>query len=637
MNASRTARLFEVGLTTVKRFAGSIVSIGARLAATAWFARVAVALTSGCGGDPPRVQLVPVEYSCGRPANANQLAIAALTERGEVTRAISTAQAVDITNFPLDTKQLTLEIIVANGERGAIGKTLPLAFDALADGAIVPLFMAPPDGFCPVGDMIEARKSPLIARAGDGALVVGGTGDGGPLATAEYYDPRAATFAPVEIPEALRDASEGLAGVVLTTLPDGRVALSGGARGLLAIFDPTTQAFDAPRALATKRAFHGAAATARGLLVTGGCDSVAAQTCSGLALHSTVELALDGNSLAVGPNLPAAAVAEGGELFDLGDHYIVTGGFGAPDQAFVFALGDSEATPLVGLGAQPSALDGGALLTAFGVAPSAAVRAVTPSRRIVALGDGPERALARLITLEDGRVVALGGGGPAVFYDATGDQWEPLASPTMPPLDAPSLVRLGDGTVLVVGGAPAATHQAFVLRPSLVGPLADKVTAVPSDPGNGVLVPSDPSMVMRTTGWQLVAADDTLAARALVGGPRMARGSITATVTVAGGGVALIGQQVAPERALVARLAPGRPAELEQLGGGVVCSGSMAIELPSGAFDTQLAVTDRVQVKIGANLVLDCPTPATVASGSWGIAALGVGARVSVVVVEVAR
>ena len=36
--------------------------------------------------------------------------------------------------------------------------------------------------------MTAARAQPLVAAAGNGALIVGGAGPGGPLSTAEYFD-----------------------------------------------------------------------------------------------------------------------------------------------------------------------------------------------------------------------------------------------------------------------------------------------------------------------------------------------------------------------------------------------------------------------------------------------------------------
>jgi hypothetical protein len=118
----------------------------------------------GCGTDPARVSLVPVESSCGRPASPNQLAITAYAESGQETRAIGIDRAIDIGDFPFDTRQLGVEILVGGGVAGAIGKTLPLEYGELEGGTVIPIFMAPPNGRCAVGDMIGAHVTADRAR-----------------------------------------------------------------------------------------------------------------------------------------------------------------------------------------------------------------------------------------------------------------------------------------------------------------------------------------------------------------------------------------------------------------------------------------------------------------------------------------
>lgn len=593
-----------------------------------------------CGGDAARLELVPIDRSCGLPANPNQLAITAYADSVQVTKAVGIGQPVDIGDFPLDTKQLGVEIVIGGGVNGAIGKTLPLELAELASGTAIPVFMAPPNGFCNTGDMIEARRAPLVARAGDGALIVGGFGDTGPLVTAEFYDARTAAFTDVVVPEALRDTANGFAGVVLTTLPDGRVALTGGSRGLLTIFDPESGAFGATLAIAPPRAFHGAVATPNGLLVAGGCADVQTQTCAPLPLRSTVEYTLDAQSQLTGPNLAIDAVAEGGQLFDLGSVFVLAGGFGTPGEVHRFAFTDLEATKLTGLRAQPVALDGGALLTAFapdGAPASGAVTVLAPSGAVVDVGPAPMLDGARLVALEDGAIVGFGGGAEVAHYNPTFDDWEldPVVGEGPGVLAAPSTVRIGDGTVLVVGGDAAPSRIAYIYRPSLVGPMSGTLSASPASVTSpGVLVPSDPRTVTRGAMWTLTSPDDSLSARALLGGPRMQRGVLAVTANVEGG-LALIAQQVAPDRALVAHLIPGEPVRLEQLGEGVVCTGAR-FDPPAGAVDAQLTVGDGVEVRIGESVVLACDYAAT-GSGAWGVAASGTNARIAVATVAVTR
>ncbi|HEU0036351.1 MAG TPA: hypothetical protein VFQ53_37320 [Kofleriaceae bacterium] len=623
---------------------------------------LAIVAAYGCGDPPARVALVPIsvgDSACGRPKGANQLSITAFATSGQVTRAVGLGAPIEIADFPADTVQLGVEVLVGGGDTGAAGKTLPLDFGALDDGAAIPVMMAPPGGFCPVGALVEPRRGPLVARAGEGVLVVGGVGPAGPLSTAERYDPRTATFAPVDVPDALQDPVNGLAGAVLATLPDGRVVLTGGSRGLMAIYDPDSGQFGAAFAFAPPRAFHGAIATDGGLLVAGGCNGVAGQTCDALPLRSSFVYDLEGNTLATGPNLAPTAISEGAQLIDSGTDFILTGGFGNPGEASRFTLDDREAELVTGLGAQATLLDGGALFTAFApdaAAKSGLVRVVAPGGGVAALGNGPALVGARLVTLEDGRVLAVGGDPDRIeqdgaarvaLYDPTRDSWAfefPAFTPADAPragdqpatLVAPAAIRLGDGSVLVLGGDAAPSQSAWIYRPSLVGPAAGSVTAVPASATSpAVLTASDPATLTRTPEWVLTAPDDALTARALVGGPRMQRGSVRAIVNVQAGGLALIAQQVTPGRALVAHLVPGEQARVEQLASGTVCTGD-PVELPANPVTATLEVGDGITVRLGDTVVLACNERATDV-GAWGVAADGAGSRIAVATVTVAR
>jgi len=602
-------------------------------------ALVATLLGAGCGEPAARVTLVPVraDDGCGHPKTRAAISLTAFAPSGEAVRAVPLDDAIALDDLPADTVQIGIEV-VAGGEVVAAGKTAPLAFADLPEGTAIPIFMGTLDGFCPTRPMLFPYRNAQVAPAGDGALVI--DGDGG--ATAEYYDRATAEFSEVAVPAAFVDA--GLAGAVLAPLPDGKVAMTGAARGLLAVFDPETRTFGAALALSQLRAFHGAAALdAAHVIVSGGC----AGTCPGTPLRSTIVYDLEGNPEG-GPNLPMDALSEGGQLIDTGIDFVLAGGFGAAGEAYRFALGDAEAQKLAGIAGQPALLDGGAVLTAFApdgaTTPAAASIAIAPGGGLVALRDGPALAGARMITLEDGSVLVAGGGSEIARYVPTFDGWDVHApavdpgAPAPPPWIAPALARLSDGSVLVVGGEAAPSQQAWIYRPSLIGPASGLVIAAPLDPeAPGVLTAPNAATLVRSAGaWELVAPDDTLAARALVGGPRMQRGSVKATVTVTGGGLALIAQQVAPDRALVAELVPGAPARLVDLADGkIVCTGDTVV-LPATGATATLAIGDGVTVTLDDTELLACDHEAT-DSGQWGLAALGPNARVAVTAITLKR
>jgi hypothetical protein len=285
--------------------------------------------------------------------------------------------------------------------------------------------------------------------------------------------------------------------------------------------------------------------------------------------------------------------------------------------------------------------------TASVYAPGAAAAQVIPA--------APPLQGARLVALEDGRVLGFGGdpglpGDPnsrVLTYDPTHGAWqlaEAASQAQTGVLTAPSLARLADGSVLVLGGA--VSPRAWLYRPSLVGPASPSITIIPtSDDAGGTLTAPDPATVTRVASpaaWRLTAPADAAMARALVGGPRMAVGSVQATVHVGGGGVALIAQQTGPGRAIVAELVPGAPPQLVRLDAGdrrVVCSGPGALAPfdPAGPVRLRLAISDHdARLTRDDAEVLACAMAAT-ERGAWGIASLGGGAQLTVDLVTVAR
>jgi len=623
----------------------------------------AMVVAAACSDPAAQVTLAPLGGPCARPAGANLIKITAYTASGERSQSLALDEAIAITDFPADTEQLGVEVIVGGGETGAAGKSAPFrgGFTSLDDGASIPVMMGPPDGFCEVGAMTEPRAQPLVARAGDGVLVVGGVGATGPLLTAEYYDPRTAAFTPVDVPQGLGDP-QGLTGAALASLADGRVALLGGPEHVLLVFDPVSRTFTIGPTLIAPRAFHAAISDgADDVVVAGGCFTVVGGQCSGVALHQVQRYHLDRIGDPDTAGLPVTSGARvGARLFELGvqldghRRYLLAGGAGDPGLADRFELVDEQATTLAGGHAQAVALDGGAVLSAFGGdagPPDGGAAVYAPdAAEAHAIAPAPALAGVRLIDLEDGRVVGFGGdpAGGVVTYDPTRDAWRtalPASGAQPGALTAPALVRLADGSILVLGGAVSA--RAWVYRPSLVGPAAGAVTAAPaSATAGGVLTASDPATVTRTAdalpAWILGSPGDALTARALVGGPRLTTGSLRAVVHVLAGGVALIAQQTGPGQALVAELAPDQPPRLVQLEAGgprTLCSGSAAVEAfdPGRAATVRLAVTERdARLTIDEREVLACGVIATT-RGAWGVAALGAGARLAVDSVTVNR
>ena len=627
-----------------------------------WAPAIGYVALAACSDPAARVTLVPLGGLCGQPLGANQVRITAFTATGDRSQSVGLEETVDIDDFPADTEQIGVEVLVG-GAVGAAGKSPPLAFDALADRAEIRVFMAPLDGFCEVGALTEPRAQPLVARAGAGVLVVGGSGAAGPLSTAEYYDPDTAAFSAVAVPPVLIDDAQGFTGAALAALGDGRVALIGGPHNAFVVFDPVTRSFATDPVLIAPRAFHAALATGdQDVVVAGGCSAVTGRSCSGVPRRDTLRYHLAKLST---PE-PAAELPEAGALrispalFDLGvqldggHRYLLAGGGGDPGLAARFTLDDAVATGVPGGHAQAVALDGGAVLTAYGddaAAPDGTAAVFAPDAAAgQPIARAPAAAAVRLIALEDGRVAGFGGDsqGGVVTYDPTGDTWR-LAAPTSSvvtgPLVAPSLARLGDGSVLVLGGAVSA--QAWLYRPSLVGPATGSVTVVPPSAAVlGALTAPDPATVARTPGaaaaWQLATPTGAALARALVGGPRTATGSVSATVHVTAGGVALIAQQTSPGQALVAELAPDQPAQLVRLGGGTaqpLCTGAAALPAfdPATPAVVELAITGgQARLSIDDATVLACSVAAG-ERGAWGIASLGAGAQITVDSVTVAR
>jgi hypothetical protein len=448
--------------------------------------------------------------------------------------------------------------------------------------------------------------------------------------------------------------ANALIGVVATRLPDGRLLLTGGYRSVFTLFDPKTKAFTGPTLEPAPRSFHAAAALDAGHVVLAGGCTTAAQ-CAASADDSVAEVAFDASGNLVGtivnlPGLPASSKRLGAQLFDDGfasdgtHQLLLAGGVGDPGAADVIAVSGTGATRTVtGLGAQVAALDGGALLGAFapdGMPASGTASVLSPDASVSTIAPGPLLDGARLALVDDGTLVAFGGdaAGRIAVYNPTTNVWMQAASPGDGPaaITAPIAIGLDDGSLLVLGGSPPSA-RAWIYRPSLVGPHSGAATAIAAD---AILTPSDPSTMTRSGGQiTLTSPDDQRRARALVGGPRMATGSVTAAVLVHAGGVGLIAHQATRGRALLAELVRGGPVRVIRLDNGresVVCSGP-GVDLTDRRTISLTVTTTSVIVALGGQSILTCGLTGAPELGAWGIAAVGTAAQVDVMSVAVAR
>jgi hypothetical protein len=610
-----------------------------------------------CNQHAARVTLAPIALpstdDCGNPAASTvAMKITAYTQAQELN---FTADTLD--GLPAGTLQLGIELS-AGGEPVAIGKTAPIAeFADLADGTVLPIAMLPPNGFCHAGDMVAPRLHPAIARAGDGVLVVGGL-DGGSGAAAEYYDSSTATFVMVPVPGQFGSALDGAS---LATLPDGRVAMSVGQGAT--VFDPVKLAFSPPSFLQDLRVDHASLALDdTRLLIAGGCATAAAACGSAdLAWQTSVVYTVDADGRVsmptAEPTLPAMSARFGGALFDPGPledgsrRVLLAAASSDPTSGDEIVIdGPLPATPVTGMYADATLLDGGAVLSAFALDGSAQTGADSIVPPDVPVPTSASPALfappldgARLALAEDGTVVAIGDAMIGAF-DPTTQVWTQItpAGDAPPPLPGPSLVRLPDGSVLVLGGGAMPSATTWLYRPSLVGPNSQQVVALPSGT-QGVLTPTSPGTTMLGSTLTLTAPADDLTARALVGGVRTATGTVSATVASGGGGVVLIAQQTAPGSLLDIQLVPGETPVIERRIAGEITplcsSGSIAAaDFAMGVAFTVTATTASAMLVKSQTTILSCDLsndPGAGAVGQWGIAATANGAiQVSSVIVS---
>lgn len=631
---------------------------------------------AACAGEAPqRVQLRRVSPAsgagCGAAADARQIVVTALGEfaPSEATarsRSTSLAGPWQITGLPVATRVLAVEVIGAGGALRAVGRTAPFSAEEPGETALVPIFMAPPRGFCRTGALAAARSAPLVAAAGRGVLVAGGTGDDGPVRLVEWYDPETGTFAAVD-GQSYGQRAPGLAGASVTALPDGRAVIAGGPETAYQLFVPEALRLEPSRFLPQPRAHHAAAALGDGrVLLAGGCerlDDTGRCTADSLLPGSAV-LDVERGTLDAGPALQTARVA--GQAVSLADgSVLLVGGLDASGQPLTSAerldLARGTSEPVDRLGGSAALLASGAVVTGFapagtGAAAAAAFLAPGESAGAPLPAASPARAGATLTPLEDGSVLALGGAAgsiAAATYSPLGGRFEPIGAAGEAPQarSAHAALRLADGTVLLLGGrddAGRALADAWIFRPPLTGPWTGELIVTFAEPGPAAaLLPRDPrrgSRVAASAGapahYRLVVAAESPQPAApslprewaVVAGPLFARPQLSVRARVDGGGLALLLAFRDASHLHAAVLVPGEPAALWQLEGADVrqlpCARQAVV--PPGLWagtdthSTELGVRGgRLVVLAGGTELLRCAEPPGLAPGLVGVGVVG--------------
>lgn len=636
---------------------------------------------AGCGSDSRTLELVRVQPQadpgCGAASDGRTLLVTALGDfpRSEATAAapsLSTNQRFSIDSFPAETRMLEVVVIGSGGVVRTVGRTAELDLTALDDGAEVPVFMAPPRGFCPTGDGAGApRVDPLVVAAGSGALVVGGTdGSGAPVTDALWYDPGNGAF--TSLGDVFYTDDHGLLGASTTQMPDGRVAIVGGGKPGYQLYDPEAQATGRPGLLDNLRAHHAAVAVDdTHLLLAGGCGDLEADgSCTaGSALLTTVILDVDTGAVEDGPMLARPRI-DGTAIREADGRVLLVGGVddsGAPaaDGERIDPAGNQASEIVAGAtGVARRLPDGGTLVA---LAPSGTTAAATAS--VVPAGESAARSVtdapaprtgATLTTLDDGRVLVMGGqdgaaGPEALLYSPQLGRFDTVDAILDPgdgeiTRDHHGAALLPDGSVLVVGGRSSAGDplgDAWIFRPDLTGPYTADATVTFDDPDGGdlVLVPRDPSQFHReqagggfppTAVLQSTGSGGGLPSEwAIVAGPRFAGVTLTLNARADGGGMAAILGFVGPGDYTTAVLLPGQKARLYRVAAGQpraedTCTGeivSAAALAPNGDL-AEVAVESRgrsLSLTVDGVTLLTCPEIDPPARGMVGIGAVGSG------------
>ena len=595
----------------------------------------------------------PGAETCGAPADARTLIVTAL---GDHPPSGGTAFAPDLAaggslRVPASTRVVAVELLGAGGSLRAVGRTAPFVADALEGGAALPVAMAPPRGFCPVGELAEPRIRPLAAPAAGGVLVAGGRDA---AAGVEWYDPARGRFE--ELDAALYAGSEaGLEGATMTSLADGRVVVAGGAQPAYQIFDPDAMAFGSALLMGETRARHAAVALGDGrLLLAGGCQELGPQgECDEDGLHtSTVILDVDRGELSPGPAL-AAPRLDGIALKESRDAVLLVGGYDADGEPIaggerldLSARASEDVDDLAAVAAAP--LASGSVLA---IAADGALAMLSPGASAAApAGEGAARQGGTATALDDGRILVLGGGEAGLLAPGTGRVADLADAPGAELAVARTdhaAVKLPDGSVLVFGGQGAggeALADAHLFRPDLTGPYTSGVAiafgerdlaeqVVPRDTSRADFLAASgdvPAHLRLESAGEVDAGAPTQ--WGIVGGPRFAAPKLEARVGTDDGVAVLVGFRD-PEARWDVRLREGEPAELWQIEAGEAlrerdCSPAPVPEGALGSIASPALVSIEVGaaglvVRAGGDDVLICPDLRATPFGHVGVAPLG--------------
>jgi hypothetical protein len=631
---------------------------------------VAAALASlGCGsGDGPSLTLrrvVPAaDPECGAPPDGQTLLVAALGEfpAAETTadsRPITAGVQFEITTFPSDTRVLTAQVIGTGGAIRTIGRTAAFQLGDLSDGDELPVFMAPPLGFCRTGPPAVARSGALAARTGSEVLIAGGVDQSGaPVSAVERYLPSSGAF--TSLGDVLYgDGSLGLVGATMTALPDGRVLVAGGATPAFQIYDPQDQSFGAALLLSQSRAHHAAVPiSATEVMLVGGCSDVdgAGDCQSGTLVTSTTIVDVVAATTRMGPAITTGRIGCSATL-EADGRVLVAGGRDEAGVAIDVAEridpeGMRAGETLAGLGGVVAPLASGASLVAFSTsAPGGSGASVLPNGEAVAspVAAAPAaRAGATLTPLEDGRVLVMGGlesdsGDEAILYVPNQGRFEvlsaaPSQSGSVLRRSGHAAVRLDDGSVLVIGGQDAAGNvlgDAWIFRPDLTGPYTSDVTLSFSDPElSRLLVPRDPAQVAIQSApvrYTITSSESSglPSEWAVIAGPEFAEAAISAQVQSDSGVAILLGFLDAANYRVVVLL-PRQPATLFSVTDGVPaplssCSSELiGIDELASSVDVEVELGRRSLVtRVGGRQVISCTGLPESARGLVGIGVVG--------------
>jgi hypothetical protein len=295
--------------------------------------------------------------------------------------------------------------------------------------------------------------------------------------------------------------------------------------------------------------------------------------------------------------------------------------------------GDQPAAVAPFPGDRAVALVGGGLLAAFG--PFGEATVVAPLGGGRASFSDPTRAAASLTALDDGSVLVVGGapaGNPGAlrFRPHFGGGFEALDFAAGEGLTGHAAVLLADGAVLVAGGGVA---DAWIYRDRDLGPWGYIFREGFDDLESDAVVPSDPAAAGLEDGALVLRPAFTgapLADYALVAGPRYLEVTLETTLTAEdGAGAAIVFAFRDPLTMWTARLEPGAPVTLVELIDGAattLCTGGdtlSAADLAGGEVSFE-ARGERASLSVAGRQVLACGIPAP-PRGAVGIGLLGAG------------